>query len=361
VTGARVLIAEDERHLGMLLEHFLVGRGHDVTLVADGRTALQRLDGGAFDVALLDVQMPGMDGVAVLRAARDQALPPEVIVMTGNGTVDVAITAMQHGAYDYLAKPYRMAEVDLLVTRAVERRRLARERFASTLAGVDDAIALQSVHAPLLAVLDAVARAAPAMRAMLVHGEPGTGRGALARRAHAAAGAAPNDPFVAVDAAAVRGGGAPNVTVDAAVLLRLAAGGTLYVRRVEMLAPDAQRALLAALGDDPPRGVAPARILAATAVARDDLRILPALADRLDALRAELPALRDRAVDVPLLADAIVRRLGGDRPPAVSDAAAERLARHPWPGNVPELRVILERALARASAGVIAIEHLGLP
>jgi DNA-binding NtrC family response regulator len=103
------------------------------------------------------------------------------------------------------------------------------------------------------------------------------------------------------------------------------------------------------------------RIVAATAVAPSDLRLLPALAERLDALRAELPALRDRAVDVPLLADAIVRQLGGDRPPALGDSAAERLARHAWPGNVPELRVILERAVARASAGVIAIEHLGLP
>jgi DNA-binding NtrC family response regulator len=91
------------------------------------------------------------------------------------------------------------------------------------------------------------------------------------------------------------------------------------------------------------------------------LRVVPALADRLDGLRVELPPLRDRAVDVPLLAEAIVRRLGGDRPPALSAAAIERLARHPWPGNVPELRVVLERAVARASDGVIAIDHLGLP
>jgi DNA-binding NtrC family response regulator len=103
------------------------------------------------------------------------------------------------------------------------------------------------------------------------------------------------------------------------------------------------------------------RVIAATARAPHALALDARLRDALSVVIVELPPLRERAVDVPLLADAIVRRLGGDHPPALSDTAVERLARHSWPGNVPELRVILERAVARASAGVIAIDHLGLP
>jgi two-component system response regulator AtoC len=342
---ARVLIAEDEQHLGMLLEHYLIGRGHDVTLVTDGRAALERLRAESFDVALLDVQMPKVDGLAVLRAVRESPLPPEVIVMTGNGTVDVAITAMQHGAYDYLAKPYRMAEVELLVTRAAERRRLAREAFAAGVRRRHDP--LLTGYAPLRAVLDAVERAAPALHGMLVVGEPGTGREALARRAHRAAG---GEVFVS--------GALPNDSRLSA-LLAGSARGTLFLGRVEALPRDTQHALADVLErPDVDGGV---RVIASSARDAASLGILPALAARLETIVVELPPLRDRVGDVPLLTDAALRRFGGSAPTVVTHAAVERLERHRWPGNVPELRVVLERAAARAGDGVMDVVHLGLP
>jgi DNA-binding NtrC family response regulator len=124
---AHVLLAEDEEHLGAILESFLQGRGHRVARVADGRAAMHALHGTDFDVALLDLMMPELDGLDVLRGLAALADPPEAIVMTGNGTADVALAALQLGAYDYLSKPYRMAEVELLVCRAAEKRRLRRE------------------------------------------------------------------------------------------------------------------------------------------------------------------------------------------------------------------------------------------
>lgn len=124
---ARVLLAEDEEHLGAILESFLQARGHQVRRVADGRAALAELRAATFDVALLDVMMPELDGLDVLRALATLDDAPESIVMTGNGTADVALAALQLGAYDYLPKPYRMAEVDFLVCRAAEKRRLRRE------------------------------------------------------------------------------------------------------------------------------------------------------------------------------------------------------------------------------------------
>ena len=123
----KVLVAEDEVHLGQILSNFLTGRGYAVQTVTDGRAALEALRAEAYDVALLDIVMPELDGLEVLKQVRADADPPEVIIITGNGTIETAISAMKLGAYDYMAKPYRMAEIDVLVRRAWEKRRLARE------------------------------------------------------------------------------------------------------------------------------------------------------------------------------------------------------------------------------------------
>jgi len=123
----RVLVAEDEEHLGVLVAQFLRGRGLDVTLERDGTAAAARLAAEAFDVALVDVQMPGLDGLAVLAQAQTLLRPPEVIVATGNGAADAVLAALRGGAYDAVAKPYRMAEVELLVRRAAEKRWLRDE------------------------------------------------------------------------------------------------------------------------------------------------------------------------------------------------------------------------------------------
>jgi CheY-like chemotaxis protein len=142
--GPRVLIAEDEAHLGTLLELFLAGRGCEVVLARDGSEALARLRAAAtaargFDVAVVDVHMPGTDGIGVLRAARRVPLAPEVVLATGNATVDLVQQALGLGAYDVIAKPYRMAEVELLVRRAAEvralRRTLAAVRVAQRVGG----------------------------------------------------------------------------------------------------------------------------------------------------------------------------------------------------------------------------------
>ncbi len=122
--AGRVLVAEDEEHLGTLLTLFLRGRGLDVTLVRDGSAAVAALATGDFEAAVIDVQMPGADGFAVLAAAGALARPAEIIIASGNGTRETALAALRGGAYGTVAKPYRMAEVELVVQRAVEMRRL---------------------------------------------------------------------------------------------------------------------------------------------------------------------------------------------------------------------------------------------
>ena len=183
----KVLVAEDEPHLGAVLAQFLIERGCEVTACADGRAALDALRAEAFDVALLDVLMPGLDGLEVLRAVREDAAPPEVIIITGNASIETAIGAMKLGAYDYLSKPYRMAEIDVLVRRAYEKRRLRSEHamMSARLARLDDADEIVTQYAPLKAVLAMVARVARSDTPVLITGESGTGKDVVARMIHA--------------------------------------------------------------------------------------------------------------------------------------------------------------------------------
>src|SRR5215213_7367694 len=163
-TGPRikVLIAEDEEHLGTILEQFLVGRGYQVTVTRDGRAALAALRSEAYDVALLDIVMPELDGLEVLRSIREDPSHPEVIIITGNGTIETAITAIRLGAYDYLSKPYRMAEIDVLVRRAWEKKQLTKENalLNERLARKDAVPEIVTQHAPMRAVLSLVERVA---------------------------------------------------------------------------------------------------------------------------------------------------------------------------------------------------------
>ena len=377
----RVLVAEDEPHLGALLEQFLVGRGCAVTVVRDGRAALARIRAGGVEVALLDVQMPGLDGFAVLRAARERPLAPEVVIVTGNGTAQTAPEALRHGAYDHLAKPYRMTEVELLVRRAAEKHRLRRAAAAARGMRPGDAVcagdeALVTGHPALRAVLALVDEAAPGDAPALVVGAPGTGRRALARRLHAASGR--SGPLVTVDASApdvvarLFGGpaddggptaaAAPDPAADdgRAPALALAAGGTLCVREGHALDAAALERLLDATLPAAPGGP---RLVVATSCARAALvaRWGAPLLERVAMLDVALPPLAARGGDVALLVDALLRAAPGG-PPVVTAAALARLEGAPWPGNVAELRATLAAALprARAAGGVLDVAALAV-
>jgi DNA-binding NtrC family response regulator len=361
----RVLLADDEPHLGTILAQFLGARGHAVTVVHDGRAALDALADEAYDVALLDVVMPEVDGLEVLRRVREAPAPPEVLVLTGNGTVETTLSAMRLGAYQVLSKPYRMAEIEAVVRRAWEKRVLRREqqRWAAWRRRLDPVHPFLSAYAPLRAVLTLVQAGAPGMAPMLVTGAPGTGKRCLARQLHQW-GDTPGGPVVEWTVA----GTAPahhalelhgEARSDVPALLELAAGGMLVVHGVEALAPEAMRPLLDAVTTGVWRtadGRHP-RALEARVVATSVASVPPAgaqpLWDGLGALRVALPVLAERRVDLPLLAQHFLEQAVSGAPPRLTASALEAMEQYAWPGQVRELRAVMERAALLARGGVV--------
>lgn len=384
----RVLIAEDEPHLGAILHQFLVARGFSVSTARDGLRALDLLRLEQFDVALLDIMMPGLDGLEVLRSVREDPLPPEVIIITGNGTIETAISALKLGAYDFLSKPYRMAEIEVLVRRAWEKRVLARENSRlHTLQsrrepGGEGAPVFVTQYAPLQAVMSLVERIAPSASPVLITGDAGTGKDLVARVLHHWSGRA-HAPFVDLNCATlveagletelfgVEKGAFAGADARKIGLLELATGGTLYLDNVGDLDVRLQAKLLRALETGSFYRVGGSqkvdvdvRVVAATT--RDLGRLITTGAiredflHRINTLRVQLPTLRERSTDVPLLAEHFLAQFGAPTPPRLTGEALAALERYRWPGNVRELRNVMERAVLLATHGLIEASDLPL-
>ena len=380
----KVLIAEDEANLGTILESFLSGRGYNVTTCRDGRTALGALRAEAYDVALLDIVMPEMDGLEVLRQIREEPSPPEVIIITGNGTIETAITAMKLGAYDYMSKPYRMAEIDVLVRRAWEKRQLFKENafLQSRLSRVDAVPEIITEYAPMQAVLQLVERVARGDAPVLISGESGTGKELIARAVHRLSTRA-EGPLVDINCAAIaenlmeselfghEKGAFTGALGRKTGLFEMAAGGTLFMDEVGELDPKLQGKLLRALElgsffrvGGTQKVEVNVRIICATnknlerEVQEGNFR--QDLYYRINTIDIMLPPLRDRVVDIAPIAEHFLKRYGGAAPPRLSEEAVVALQAYQWPGNVRELRNVIERAVLLANGGVIYARDLPL-
>jgi DNA-binding NtrC family response regulator len=334
----RVLVAEDEPHLGTLLEQFLAGRGHVVTLVRDGRAALEALRTQEFDVALTDVQMPGPDGLALLAAARALRLAPEVIVATGNAAGETAVRALREGAYDAVAKPYRMVEIELLVRRAAEKRALRRSALAARYADANAASLDDPALAALIAPVARVGEAEASAPALLL-AEAGTGRRTLARAWHAAVGRA--GAFVTADCALLPAAEMRTLLLDGAgdapPLTALAREGTLCVVGAHRLEGPLLDALLQWDVDT--------SALVLLAGPGGPFATGAGLAARVRTI--ELVPLRERLADLPTIATRMAARLGG-RARRLDAAAVGLLQRRAWSGNLAELAAVIAAAVARA-------------
>jgi DNA-binding NtrC family response regulator len=320
----------------------------------------------------------------VLRRVREEPAPPEIIIITGNGTIETAISAMKLGAYDYLAKPYRMAEIDVLVRRAWEKRQLSVENalLHSRLSRVEAVSEIITQYAPMQAVLSLVERVARSDSPVLVTGESGTGKELIASALHRLS-ARHQASMVDINCAAIsehlleselfghEKGSFTGALSRKIGLFELAAGGTLFMDEIGELDPKLQGKLLRALElgtffrvGGTQRVEVSVRIVAATnkdlhkAVSENTFR--SDLFYRINTISVHLPPLRERVVDIPLLADHFLKLYGGAAPPQLSDEAATALREYHWPGNIRELRNVMERAVLLATDGVIRSADLPL-
>jgi len=348
-----VLVIDDDNNMRWVIRRALTQAGYNVAMAASGEEGLELLAQEPIDLVLLDLKMPGLDGLGVLRRFRQGSAEVPVILLTAYASVQTAVEAMKLGATDYLSKPFDVEALKLAVERALRERALAQEvarlrAQVSVLAARPEIVGKSAVLAELLGRLPAVAAAAGHV---LVTGEPGTGKRLLARAIHLSA---PRQrPLSEFDAAALPGDRTERelfgqtVTVGGVGthlegVLDRALGGTLLLAALDRLSAAGQERLAALLPKANLR-------LIATATGPLSETLQQALAP----LIVTVPPLRERRDDVPLL----VRHFLGER--GLTPLAWQALLRYDWPGNVAELQRVVERAAALAAVGeAIDLEHL---
>ena len=365
----RVLVADDERNLRDLMVRELTRKGHEAEGVADGQLALERIGEATYDVLVLDMKMPRKPGLEVLRELADAADAPQIIVMTGVQDVPTAVEAMKLGAYDYLSKPTRIEELDVLVRKAAEKGQLLRDNVAlrSRAPGAEPFGGILTKSPRMQEVLHIVERVAPTDSTVLVLGESGTGKELVARAIHERSrraerpfvplhcGALPREVFESELFGHEKGAFTGAVSVKPG-LIELADGGTLFLDEIGEMELDVQVKLLRGLetgtfyrvGGTRPRRV-DVRVVAATnrdlAEAMRTGEFRQDLYYRINTITVALPPLRERPDDIAMLARHFVetnvtygRKRLGERALAVLEGYA-------WPGNVRELLHAIERAV----------------
>jgi two-component system response regulator AtoC len=371
-----VLIADDEESMRHLLSVILHDHGYEVRAVSNGEEALQELAARDYDLVLSDLRMPRMDGMALLAEVQRSRPDLTFIVMSAYGSHDTAIEAMKAGAYDYVSKPFKPDEVVLVLKKAEERERLAREnrRLRSELASeyrFEAIVGGEGGEGRMADVLRQVRKVAPIKTTVLLTGESGTGKELVARAIHELSPRA-SLPFVAVNCGAIPPelmeselfGHVKGAFTDAARnkkgLAAEADGGTLFLDEIGELPQNLQVKLLRFLQEEEIRRVGDTRservdVRVVAATGRDlgrevaEGRFREDLFYRLNVVGIGLPPLRERSEDIPALAAHFVAKYARLRqgPPVkgVTPDAMELMRAYRWPGNVRELEHAIERAM----------------
>jgi DNA-binding NtrC family response regulator len=381
--SARILVVEDDPALAEVMVTELRARGHHVVTADRVASALEILKEAEFDVALLDVMLPDGSGISVLSALRAESLPTEAIVLTGHGALDTAIEAMKLGAYDYLTKPTRMDELDLLVRNAAEKVGLRKENASlrARLDCQDGGVGIVTEDPAMKALLATIDQVASSDLPVLIQGESGTGKELVARALHRRGDRAAQ-PFVAVNCAALsetlleselfghERGSFTGALLRKPGLFELADRGVLFLDEVGEIAPTVQSKLLRAVETREFYRVGGTRSV------RSDVRVVAAtnkdlkqavqdggfredLYFRLNGVTLTLPPLRDRPTDIPLLALHVLDT-GSGKKRGLTRKAIERLRSYPWPGNVRELQMVIRRAALLSPAEILDVDDLPL-
>lgn len=378
--GIRVLIVDDEKAHAQVVAETLERQGYECFIATSGVAGSRLLDQDEFDVVLTDLRMAEVDGMEILRKARQAQPDAEVLVVTGHGDVKTAVDAIKQGASNYLTKPLDMAELRVLVEKAAQKRRLARtnrdlQRQINEKFGFEGVVGSSPRMHEVIARLQSIA---PTSATVLIHGETGTGKELVAKAIHTNS-PRKNKPFVAMNCTALNENllddelfGHEAGAFTGAERVRKgrfehANGGTLFLDEVGDMPMNLQAKLLRVLennevfriGSNEPLKVN-VRVVSAThrdleaAVAEGSFR--QDLYFRLNRLKVKLPPLRQRREDIPLLAAHFIKEfntLHGKSVTGISEPVRRAMAVHEWPGNVRELRNFIESMVVLDLDGVL--------
>src|SRR5262245_43481202 len=360
--------------------------GHEVTVCPDGKAARKALEKGTFDAAVLDLRMPGLDGIEVLKQLKQLTPDTEAIVMTGHASMETAIEAMRLGAFDYITKPCKLVEIEAILQKVADKRVLQHKNLAleSRVQAAEGPTVLVGNSPAMAGVHRLIATVAPTDSTVLILGETGTGKELVARTLYQQSKRA-DMPFVPVNCGALsenlveselfghRKGAFTGADRDHKGLFEVANGGTLFLDEVGELNKNIQVKLLRFLESGEIRRVGETepfrtdvRVLCATnrdlraMIKEDEFR--EDLYFRINTFEIRLPPLRERRCDIPELAHHLLGR-AARRPPEqvaelLSPEATDVLLEHDWPGNVRELANVMEHAFIIAGGQKISAEHL---
>jgi DNA-binding NtrC family response regulator len=384
-TQGKLLIVDDEKIALKNLEHVLRKEGYDVVGTQSGANALALIEEQPFDVVLTDLRMEKVDGMQILKACRERRSDTEVIVITGFATPESAVDAMKHGAFYYIAKPFRLEEVRKVVGEAMEKVRLKRENshLREQIEGYQGKVRIITQDGAMVRLLEMARQVAPTDCNVLITGESGTGKELFARYLHYNSGRA-SGPFLAVNCGAFseqllsnelfghEKGAFTGAQTLKKGLIEAAAGGTLFLDEITEMSPAMQVKLLRVIqerevlrlgGTQPVK--ADTRYIAATN--RDVQALIKSggfrqdLYFRLNVVNLHIPPLCARSNDVALLSYFFLKKFAALMKKDVveiSQDALAVLASYDFPGNVRELENVIERGVAINTGDTIDVAHL---
>jgi len=379
-SGFNILVVDDEEAMRDSCRQALSGDGNKVEVAEDGAKGLAMLEKESFDLVILDLKMPGLSGMEVLKKIKEHDTEVVVVVITGYATIESAVEAMRRGAYDFIPKPFTPESLRVVVERALEKRRLWLENVLLRAQLEDryggDVIIGQSKS--MREVEKLIRKVAPADSTVLISGETGTGKELAARAIHSQSNRR-DKPFIVVDCGGLVEslfeselfghvkGSFTGATGTKHGRFEVADGGTVFLDEVGNIGMNIQAKLLRVLQEKEISRVGSSKVI------KVDVRIVAAtnkdllkcvkeqtfredLFYRLSVVPIVLPALRDRKEDIPLLANHFLIKYNTERGKgvtAISDEAMKVLTEYDWPGNVRELENVIERAVVLTKSGVI--------